>query len=169
MSTADFIMARQSRSVTRAAALRCGTDGAAADIHAQASGHPSVDIALPRKKRKITGKAAAPAVEYQGRQYFLMKAEPESRIEKGIDVKFSIDDLQRLGSEPWDGVRNTEASKTMRDRMKLGDQAFFYHSNTKNPGIAGIATVCREGYPDSSAWEPAHRETIPRSCTHMTD
>lgn len=38
---------------------------------------------------------------------------------------------------PWDGVRNAEASKLMKERMKVGDLAFFYHSNCKNPGIAG--------------------------------
>ena len=42
--------------------------------------------------------------ENEGRSYWLMKAEPESRIEKGVDVKFSIDDLARKGApEPWDG------------------------------------------------------------------
>lgn len=91
-------------------------------------------------------------------RYFLMKAEPESRIENGVDVKFSIDDLKSVGTEPWDGVRNAEASKTMRERMKIGDKAFFYHSNTKTPGIAGIITICKEGYPDSSAWTKGHRQ-----------
>lgn len=114
----------------------------------------------PLKKRiKAEHKKEADIDNANQPQYFLMKAEPESRIENGIDVKFSIDDLQKVESEPWDGVRNAEATKTMRDRMKIGDQAFFYHSNTKNPGIAGIATICREGYPDSSAWEPTHRKS----------
>ena len=36
--------------------------------------------------------------------YWLMKAEPDSRIEKGVDVKFSIDDLENADTpEPWDG------------------------------------------------------------------
>jgi hypothetical protein len=43
-------------------------------------------------------------VQGQGRQYWLMKAEPESRIENGVDVKFSIDDLAAKSEpEPWDG------------------------------------------------------------------
>jgi hypothetical protein len=34
-----------------------------------------------------------------------MKAEPESRMEKGVDVKFSIDDLAAATvPEPWDGT-----------------------------------------------------------------
>jgi predicted RNA-binding protein with PUA-like domain len=38
------------------------------------------------------------------RSFWLMKAEPESRMEKGKDVKFSIDDLAAADSpEPWDG------------------------------------------------------------------
>lgn len=94
-------------------------------------------------------------------RYFLLKAEPESRIQAGVDVKFSIDDLKAITTDSWEGVRNMEASKTMRERMKLGDQAFFYHSNTKNPGIAGIVTICKEGYPDDSAWDKNHRT----SCT----
>lgn len=41
-----------------------------------------------------------------GRSYWLMKAEPESRMEKGVDVKFSIDDLAAADKpEPWDGKR----------------------------------------------------------------
>ena len=75
-----------------------------------------------------------------------MKSEPESRFENGIDVKFGIEDLK---SEPeqiacWDGVRNYQARNFMRDDMKLGDKAFFYHSNCKEPGIAGIVEIVKE-------------------------
>ena len=75
--------------------------------------------------------------------YWLMKAEPESRLEKGIDVKFSIDDLARVNMEGWDGVRNAVARNNMR-QMMLGDLAFFYHSNCKKPGIAGIMEIVKE-------------------------
>lgn len=45
--------------------------------------------------------------EVEGRSYWLMKAEPESRLEKGVDVKFSIDDLRAATEpEPWNGIRN---------------------------------------------------------------
>ena len=40
----------------------------------------------------------------EGPSYWLMKAEPESRLEKGKDVKFSIDDLALVEKEPWDGL-----------------------------------------------------------------
>ncbi|MEE8054979.1 MAG: EVE domain-containing protein, partial [Gammaproteobacteria bacterium] len=55
-------------------------------------------------------------------QFWLMKSEPSD---------FSIDDLMtRPGqTEPWDGVRNYQARNLMRDDMKVGDLAFFYHSN----------------------------------------
>ncbi|GKZ28419.1 hypothetical protein AbraIFM66950_005593 [Aspergillus brasiliensis] len=87
---------------------------------------------------------------FEGRSYWLMKAEPESRMEKGVDVKFSIDDLaSRKEPEPWD------AQKHIRD-MKKGDLAFFYHSNCKVPGIAGIMEIVQEHTPDESAFDPAH-------------
>lgn len=79
-----------------------------------------------------------------GRQYWLMKAEPDSRIENGVDVKFSIDDLKsRNEAEAWDGVRNYVARNNMR-AMRKGDLAFFYHSNCKVPGIAGVMRVVDE-------------------------
>lgn len=79
--------------------------------------------------------------------YWLMKSEP--------DV-FGIDDLKRVGVEPWDGVRNYQARNMMRDQMQVGDLAFFYHSNCKIPGIAGIMRIHRAGYPDPSAFDPKH-------------
>ncbi|KAE8344187.1 hypothetical protein BDV24DRAFT_127561 [Aspergillus arachidicola] len=91
-----------------------------------------------------------------GRSYWLMKAEPESRLEKGVDVKFSIDDLaSRSKPEPWDGVRNPAARNHIRE-MKKGDYAFFYHSNCKVPGVAGFMEIVQEHTPDESAFDPAH-------------
>ncbi|KAE8152598.1 DUF55-domain-containing protein [Aspergillus avenaceus] len=90
------------------------------------------------------------------RSYWLMKAEPESRLEKGVDVKFSIDDLaSRSKPEPWDGVRNPAARNHIRE-MKKGDYAFFYHSNCRVPGIAGTMEIVQEHTPDESAFDPAH-------------
>ena len=89
-------------------------------------------------------------------RYWLMKSEPES---------FSIDDLKnRPGkTEPWDGVRNYQARNMMRDDMKVGDQVFFYHSNCEVPGIVGIMTVAREGYPDPTAFDPEDHHYDPKS------
>lgn len=58
------------------------------------------------------------------------------------------------GSTHWDGVRNYQARNMMRDDMKSGDYVLFYHSNCKPPHVAGIARVCREGYPDFTAFDP---------------
>lgn len=89
-------------------------------------------------------------------QYWLMKSEP--------DV-FGIDDLAARpdGTEPWDGVRNYQARNMMRDQMRRGDQVFFYHSNTRTPGIVGIAEVVREGYPDHTAFDPEDPHYDPKS------
>ncbi len=57
------------------------------------------------------------------------------------------------GSTHWDGVRNYQARNIMRDDMKVGDMVLFYHSNTKPPHVAGIARICKEGYPDFTSWD----------------
>ncbi|KAL7619356.1 hypothetical protein AAE478_009893 [Parahypoxylon ruwenzoriense] len=89
-----------------------------------------------------------------GKSYWLMKAEPESRFENGVDVKFSIDDLaSRTEPEPWDGIRNYVARNNLR-AMKEGDVAFFYHSNCKEPGVVGTMEIVREHSPDLSAHDP---------------
>lgn len=81
-------------------------------------------------------------------KYWLMKSEPES---------FSIDHLARSPRKTtcWDGVRNYQARNMLRDEMKLGDRAFFYHSNCEMPGIVGVVEIVREGYPDHTAFDPS--------------
>lgn len=78
--------------------------------------------------------------------YWLIKSEPEA---------FSIDDLAAKPNqtEHWDGVRNYQARNMLRDQMKVGDLAFFYHSNCTPPGIVGIVAIVKEGYPDFTAFE----------------
>ncbi|EIW61404.1 DUF55-domain-containing protein [Trametes versicolor FP-101664 SS1] len=88
-------------------------------------------------------------------KHWLMKAEPDERIVKGKDVKFSVDDFESVKTTPWEGVRNAEARNLMKE-MKVGDKVLFYHSNCKSPGIAGFAEVSKEAYPDYTAWDPAH-------------
>ncbi|KAF1816852.1 DUF55-domain-containing protein, partial [Eremomyces bilateralis CBS 781.70] len=95
--------------------------------------------------------------------YWLMKAEPETRIEKGKDVKFSIDDLKDcIEPEPWTGVRNYVARNNMQS-MKKGELAFFYHSNIKVPGIAGICKIVEEATVDDSAFDPEDPYFDPKS------
>jgi predicted RNA-binding protein with PUA-like domain len=89
------------------------------------------------------------------RQYWLLKSEPES---------FSFDDLWNAPDRTshWDGVRNYQARNFMRDEMKKGDLAFFYHSGAE-PGIVGIVEIVREGYPDHTAIDPKDPHYDPRS------
>ena len=88
--------------------------------------------------------------------YWLVKSEP--------DV-FGIDDLKSMpdGTEHWDGVRNYQARNMLRDEMKKGDKVFFYHSNCKVPGIAGIAKIVKEGYPDFTAFLRESKYFDPKS------
>ena len=74
--------------------------------------------------------------------YWLMKCEPSA---------YSIDDLQKEKTVFWEGVRNYQARNFMRDDMKKGDLAFFYHSNAKPSGIVGLMEIEKEGYTDFTA------------------
>ena len=84
---------------------------------------------------------------------WLLKTEPEA---------FSIDDLERMGIAPWDGVRSFQARNNLR-AMRVGEQAFFYHSSCDPPGIVGICEIVREAYPDHTAWDPESKYFDPRS------
>ncbi|PBK67059.1 DUF55-domain-containing protein [Armillaria solidipes] len=95
-------------------------------------------------------------------KFWLLKAEPDSRLVKGKDVKFSVDDFETVGTSSWEGVRNYEARNLMKE-MKVGDKALFYHSNCKVPGIAAFAEVAKEAYPDYTAWDPSHPYFDPKS------
>ena len=79
--------------------------------------------------------------------WWLFKSEP--------DV-FSIDDLANSIDKTtyWDGVRNYQARNFLRDSMKIGDKVLFYHSNCDPMGVAGVCEIVKEGYPDSSAFDP---------------
>src|SRR5271167_2152085 len=81
--------------------------------------------------------------------HWLLNSEPDT---------FGIDKLARLPGKTtaWDGVRNYQARNMLRDSMKKGDLAFFYHSSCDVPGIAGIVSIVREGYPDVTAFDPKH-------------
>lgn len=98
-------------------------------------------------------------------RHWLMKTEPRC---------FSIDDLAAAPDQTtcWDGVRNYQARNFMHE-MRVGDLVLFYHSVT-NPGVAGVAKVVRESYPDHTAWDPADqhydaRSTVEKPLWHMVD
>ncbi|HLB03339.1 MAG TPA: EVE domain-containing protein [Nitrospiria bacterium] len=88
------------------------------------------------------------------KRYWLMKSEPNV---------FSIADLKVCKVTCWDGVRNYQARNYMRDEMKIGDKILFYHSSAEPIGIAGLAEVVREGYPDYTAFDPKDVHYDPKS------
>ena len=89
-------------------------------------------------------------------RYWLMKSEPSD---------CSIDDLSSLPEQTvdWYGVRNYQARNFMRDQMKVGDGVLFYHSNCKEPGIAGIAKVSSTAYPDATQFNKKSKYFDPKA------
>lgn len=87
-------------------------------------------------------------------KFWLMKSEP------GV---YSIEDLKKDGNTHWEGVRNYQARNLMRDEMTVGDAVLFYHSNATPTGVAGLARVSREAYPDFTCWDSQSRYFDPKS------
>ena len=93
-------------------------------------------------------------------RYWLMKSEPSA---------YSIDDLAKDKTTAWNGVRNYQVRNFMRDQMRVGDRVLFYHSSCEEPGIVGIAEVCRPAHPDvtqfdrkSKYYDPGSTQDAPR-------
>ncbi len=87
--------------------------------------------------------------------YWLLKSEP------GV---FSIDDLKRMSTAIWDGVRNYQARNHLRT-AQVGDLAFFYHSSAKLTGIAGTCTVIETNIADPTQFDPKSNYYDPSSTT----
>ncbi len=85
--------------------------------------------------------------------YWLMKSEPEA---------YSINDLKKEQQTIWDGIRNYQARNFMRS-MKIGDIAFFYHSNCKPPGIVGLMEVTETNLVDPTQFEASSKYFDPKS------
>jgi predicted RNA-binding protein with PUA-like domain len=95
--------------------------------------------------KKSTGRVANRESENgRARRYWLLKSEPNC---------YSIDDFERDQVTFWDGVRNYQARNMLRDEMKVGDGALFYHSSTDPLAIVGLAEIVREGYPDHTQFD----------------
>ena len=88
--------------------------------------------------------------------HWLMKSEPD---------EFSIDDLVKAKKQvtPWVGVRNYQARNYMRDEMRIGDRALFYHSSCPEPGIAGIVEIAKPAYPDETQFDAKSPYYDPKS------
>ncbi|MGF1489541.1 MAG: EVE domain-containing protein [Prochloraceae cyanobacterium] len=85
--------------------------------------------------------------------YYLMKSEPKV---------YSITDLKQENRTIWDGVRNYQARNFLR-QMKLGDKAFFYHSNTKSPGIIGLMNIVETNVIDPTQFDRNNKYYDPKS------
>jgi len=81
------------------------------------------------------------------RRYWLFKTEPS---------EFGIADLaaQPDGKTRWDGIRNYQARNNLRDHTATGDGVLIYHSSCREPGVAGIAEICSDPYPDPAQFDP---------------
>jgi len=85
--------------------------------------------------------------------HWLLKSEPES---------FGYRDLVKVRRSGWDGVRSYQARNLMRE-MKVGEQAIFYHSNAKPPGVAGICKIVKSAEPDPTQFDPKSHYYDPAS------
>jgi predicted RNA-binding protein with PUA-like domain len=85
--------------------------------------------------------------------FWLMKSEPEV---------YGIDHLRQEKTTLWDGIRNYQARNFMR-QMAIGDQAFFYHSNTQPPGIVGLMEVIETHLVDPSQFDPQSKYHDPKA------
>ncbi len=89
-------------------------------------------------------------------KYWLMKSEPD---ECSIDHVLAAPGRRTA----WSGVRNYQARNFMRDEMRVGDGVLFYHSSCAEPGIAGIAEVASEAYPDATQFDAQSDYFDPKS------
>ena len=87
-------------------------------------------------------------------RYWLIKSEP---------ITYGIDHMARDKTAAWNGVRNYQARNFMRDQMKVGDLAFFYHSNCDEPGIVGIVKVTAAAHPDETQFDKKSHYYDPKS------
>lgn len=88
------------------------------------------------------------------KHYWLMKSEPS---------EFSINDLERKGESLWDGIRNYQVRNLIRDTIKVGDKALFYHSSCKEVGVAGEMEIIGTPVPDPTQFDPQSHYYDPKS------
>ena len=115
------------------------------------------DVSPPKKRQKrakADSKHKKPPSS--ATRYWLMKSEPAA---------YSIDDLQSEGEagDYWDGIRNYQVRNMIRDEIRTGDLALFYHSCCKPPGVAGTMTVLKDCYPDFTAFDRSQKYFDPKS------
>ncbi|MEN9647776.1 MAG: hypothetical protein RLY57_580 [Candidatus Parcubacteria bacterium] len=92
-----------------------------------------------------------------------MNTEPRYWLIKSESDCYSIADLKKERKTRWSGVRNFQARNFMRDLMKVGDKALFYHSGGTAPHVAGVAVVSAEAAPDVTALDKKDDHYDPKS------
>jgi len=137
----------------KTAAVTTATGGSKAESEAE-----------PKSKKAKTSGSDSTSSDSGAITHWLMKSEPESRLENGIDMKFGLEDLKAEPDQTacWDGVRNYVARNNMM-AMKVGQKAFFYHSNCKPPGIAGVVEIVKESYVDRTQFDKKDPHYDPKS------
>lgn len=88
------------------------------------------------------------------KKYWLMKSDESS---------YSILDFKKDQKTLWDGVRNYQARNFMMKSMSVGDGVLFYHSNSKEPGVVGLAQVSSRAQPDPTALDPKSKYYDPKA------
>jgi len=88
--------------------------------------------------------------------YWLLKSEPDA---------YSYFDLESAPNKRtlWDGVRNFQARNLLRDQLKSGDLAFFYHSSCKEPAVVGVCRITEAGITDPTSLDPTSDYYDPKS------
>lgn len=93
-------------------------------------------------------------------KYWLMKSEPS---------EFSIDDLESVGYQLWDGIRNYQVRNMFRDEMKKGDNTLFYHSSCADIGVVGEMEILipaeidlAQFYPNNKYYDAKSTKDNPR-------
>ena len=108
---------------------------------------------MPAAQKKTLTIAPAPATN-DDRRCWLLKSEPTC---------YALADLARDGTTGWGGIRNYQARNLLRDEMKTGDYALFYHSSAEPPGVAGLCRIAGPARPDPTQFDPADDHFDPRS------
>ena len=88
------------------------------------------------------------------KRYWLMKSEPDD---------FSIDDLQRVGTEPWSGVRNYQARNFMRDACRSATACCSTTPTARCRASYGLARVASPPYPDPTQFERKSKYFDPKA------
>ena len=136
-------------------------------VHRTEDNSPSIIVVMSRKRKvtelglSIINTSAESLRPKDVKSYYLMKSEPD---------EFSIDALCTLPNctSGWEGVRNYQARNNL-SLMKVGDLAFFYHSNAKSEtGIVGIVQIVREAYIDRTATDSSHKYFDSRASKNNT-